>query len=1283
MKKWIMAKSLTVRIALMVLTTAVVAEVAVGAVWATKKLSGKKTVTVAEVETLVESTDIVEDSVVEPEIETVTVPTVTEAVKPVEEEEYVVENIAYVKTSTNLENGDFSSGLDAWEVYSFVEDNIDYTTDNEVFKLTMGETGTEDWHVQLKQNGVRLEKGKWYSITLDAKSSLNRTITCAIQRDGMIHNDDWTPYANAKELSLTSTWKTYTYVFQMNENTDNAAVFMLSLGAVNGRRITTEHTISIDNVRLNRLADNWTDMLRDGENLIANPDFAYESLLWEPSVVAPGVATVSFTGNKASFDISNVGTLDWHVQLKQGGIKLENNTGYRMTFTVSSSVARTIKLGFMDTNYVNWYGGSDISLNGTENQVITVDFYNSIGANDNALLMLSMGKIEGVDSPAGKIEFSNFKLVKCSDVAASSNAGAGSWTDPNHYFAGGWVAYDHESTHTNGMSQAEDGTISISIVNTGSLDWHVQLQNKNISLTQGKYYQISYEAKSTVARKIGVAVQRNGANDDDWTPYTPGSNVVSIGTEWATYVKTFKMTNASDAAAIYNFSLGLVDGESVGAHVVSFRNIKIQEVSAPVIPDIIYQIGDEILKNGGAISPETWGGSVDSSNAAGSITISDGKIIAVIDNAGTNSWDVQVKQEGVKVEKGCTYKVRLSMTSTVEREIKVDFLHPDTYEWIGGETLIVGPAVGRPRAIRAKENTNDYEFNIAISGETEKQAIIAISLGKMDGDTPASTIVISNVSVEKATEAGNTDSDENENNSSSNVPTGVVLYQNEAGIEAPDWNENLDIINEAVKTAISEGKIKPGTVLTFTGKKVADDYMLLSVINSGWESIIDGTSGDERTDLNGMSEGNPESITLTREMINRIVAGGIYLNGHGYKIYYVSYQTPEGSAGDESDDNSGDNDSPSIPTPSGTILYQNADGLESPEWGASLNVLDAPIKAAITGGQIKVGTVLTFVGEKTADDYQSIALIDNSWTSIIDGTVGDDRTVLRDMTLNTPVTLTVTQDIIDRINADEILINGHGFKIYYVSYQGGASAGDLPAPEEKWEITVVENKAIEQIPGDKYNLSSFVGKNVRITAVLAADRMFKGAIGGGSEGATDDWKQGAEFESSDGSEMTWTVEIPNFTGSAQIQLYWAEATKVEIKSVTVEEVVSEQTSDLAKTELNLTFTLNEETPEEGDGTYKGAIEFNPQVYMPEYTNGTSIVVSVTFDATDGFGGAISGSKEDGWHNGAEHSESAGTVTWKETISNSKDLVKIDIWWSNASVLTYYNIKVEEDTTSAE
>jgi beta-glucanase (GH16 family) len=150
-------------------------------------------------------------------------------------------------------NGSFASGMAAYGVYAHESAKVDYAVDNltekGAFCMNISKTGEQDWTVQLKQGNITLEKGTWYVLSFDAKSTLGRAIMYALQRDGSGDNN-WIPYSGTQKIEVGSQFKNYSIKFQMNENTDKATILSISMGAVNGKAINEKHTVTIDNIKL-------------------------------------------------------------------------------------------------------------------------------------------------------------------------------------------------------------------------------------------------------------------------------------------------------------------------------------------------------------------------------------------------------------------------------------------------------------------------------------------------------------------------------------------------------------------------------------------------------------------------------------------------------------------------------------------------------------------------------------------------------------------------------------------------------------------------------------------------------------------------------------------------------------------------------------------------------------------------------------------------------------------------------------------------------------------------
>ncbi len=169
---------------------------------------------------------------------------------------YYFDNII-IEEDSPVKNGSFNAGLASYSPYvdggskaTYVVDSI---TEDNAFDITIEHTGDLDWKIQLKQNNINLVKGQWYRLTLDAKCDIRRYFMVALQRDGSIHGDDWTPYCQ-EIFQLTEEYQKYTIEFEMNPGTapfsDPNTVLSISMGAVDGRIVTQKHRICIDNIVL-------------------------------------------------------------------------------------------------------------------------------------------------------------------------------------------------------------------------------------------------------------------------------------------------------------------------------------------------------------------------------------------------------------------------------------------------------------------------------------------------------------------------------------------------------------------------------------------------------------------------------------------------------------------------------------------------------------------------------------------------------------------------------------------------------------------------------------------------------------------------------------------------------------------------------------------------------------------------------------------------------------------------------------------------------------------------
>lgn len=159
-----------------------------------------------------------------------------------------------IKEDGAIINGSFSNGFTGWQPFmdSTLSESVSYAVDtlseDGAAGFTITNTGDQNWMIQLMQKNISLYKDKTYLLSFDAKSSVERNIQCAAQRDGSSDNV-WTEYG-IDSFALTQEYQTYTLEFKMTEENNLSAMITFSMGAIDGEVITDSHVIFIDNVTL-------------------------------------------------------------------------------------------------------------------------------------------------------------------------------------------------------------------------------------------------------------------------------------------------------------------------------------------------------------------------------------------------------------------------------------------------------------------------------------------------------------------------------------------------------------------------------------------------------------------------------------------------------------------------------------------------------------------------------------------------------------------------------------------------------------------------------------------------------------------------------------------------------------------------------------------------------------------------------------------------------------------------------------------------------------------------
>ena len=174
-----------------------------------------------------------------------------------------LDNVSLVENAL-VKNGSFNDGTTGYTVYvdssakaSYVVDSL---KDDNALAVTINDTGDQDWKVQIKQENIKLEKGKTYKLKFKAKSSLNRQIRVVMQGQ---ENRGWSVYSSDNIVNLTNEYQAFEDTFTMNEDTDTAAFFSACLGKIGDNRITTQHEVRIDDISLEEVKDDPKEDIKD------------------------------------------------------------------------------------------------------------------------------------------------------------------------------------------------------------------------------------------------------------------------------------------------------------------------------------------------------------------------------------------------------------------------------------------------------------------------------------------------------------------------------------------------------------------------------------------------------------------------------------------------------------------------------------------------------------------------------------------------------------------------------------------------------------------------------------------------------------------------------------------------------------------------------------------------------------------------------------------------------------------------------------------------------------
>ncbi len=147
-------------------------------------------------------------------------------------------NTATRGASELLVNGDYSKGTQGWTLEQAGNAKGAMTVAKEgpggatALKVNIQSKGEQSWQVQLHQGGLKIEKGRKYTLTYWAKAARPTVITV----NCMQNHEPWEHHGAATEVNLSTKWEKRTFAFSGPWDDKNARITFTNLATAPGAK---------------------------------------------------------------------------------------------------------------------------------------------------------------------------------------------------------------------------------------------------------------------------------------------------------------------------------------------------------------------------------------------------------------------------------------------------------------------------------------------------------------------------------------------------------------------------------------------------------------------------------------------------------------------------------------------------------------------------------------------------------------------------------------------------------------------------------------------------------------------------------------------------------------------------------------------------------------------------------------------------------------------------------------------------------------------------------------
>ena len=459
----------------------------------------------------------------------------------------------YIKNSTFAEAEDLTDDTN-WKFITALDGAATAEIKDNSMVIKTEKAGTVDYSVQLVQANVPFEKGATYEVSFDAQASENRKMNVDVKAP----DRGYQSYMKTMVPELTTEMKHFSTQFVMKADSDVNGRLEFNMGNAGSGDIV------LKNVVVRKTAEPDPNA-KEEKTILANGSCIYNGSFQEGKNhlgywdITPEGADIKVTGLS---DGRRLVTEGKSVTISQSDLAFKEGTAYALSFDAYAQNGATV---------VATVGGNTYKVNveaGNEKKDYVVKIPATAKFTDKTVSL----KIEGA------ISLDNVKMVEDAKIKNGSF---------NDSLSGYEVYVDSTAKATVVVdSLKENNALDVTVDDTGADDWRIQIKQNNVLLEKGKKYKLSYEAKSTIDRKIRVVMQGGAALG--WPVYSEHSDdqdandgIVTLTSEYQKFTEEFIMTEETDAKAFLSICLGNVDGQITDQHRIVIDNISLVEVENP------------------------------------------------------------------------------------------------------------------------------------------------------------------------------------------------------------------------------------------------------------------------------------------------------------------------------------------------------------------------------------------------------------------------------------------------------------------------------------------------------------------------------------------------------------------------------------------------------------------------------------------------------------------------------------------------------------------------------